>query len=270
MSQVYVFDFTSFDEMEPEELKAILKDIAKKWVFQKECGEETERLHYQGRVSLKEKLRETTLAKKMKERMPKTHWSITSNTNKDNDFYVSKEETRVEGPWRDSDVVKFIPRDLIGIELRDWQITMFNLIQKEENRIVHVIYDQIGNNGKSTFVRYCGVHGYGKKIPMCNDYKDIMRMVMDMPKQKAYFIDMPRAMNKERLFQFYSAIEEVKGGYAYDDRYQFKDEYFDPPNIVIFCNSLPDRSLLSGDRWKIWGIDRGVLKDLGELSGAAL
>jgi hypothetical protein len=57
------------------------------------------------------------------------------------------------------------------------------------------------------------------------------------------------------MFQFYSAVETIKDGYAYDDRYSFKEKVFDCPNIWIFCNVLPDLNLLSMDRWKIWDID---------------
>jgi len=66
--------------------------------------------------------------------------------------------------------------------------------------------------------------------------------------------DMPRAMNKDRLYQFYAAIETIKDGYAYDDRYHFTEKVFDCPNIWIFTNRMPDTTLLSTDRWKFWEI----------------
>jgi hypothetical protein len=98
----------------------------------------------------------------------------------------------------------------------------------DEDRNVDVIVDREGGKGKSIVVRYLGVYGKAKKIPFANDFKDVMRMVMDMPTHECYFIDIPMAIGKERLYQLYGAIEEIKGGYAYDDRYSFKDKYFDP------------------------------------------
>lgn len=83
----------------------------------------------------------------------------------------------------------------------------------------------------------------------------MMRMVMDTKKMRIYIIDLPRAMKKEHLFQFFSGIETLKDGYAYDDRYKFKEEYFDSPNIWVFMNIIPEESYLSTDRWKIWRID---------------
>jgi len=84
----------------------------------------------------------------------------------------------------------------------------------------------------------------------------MMRMVCDMPTARMYLVDMPRSLNKDRLYQFYSGIETIKDGYAYDDRYKFKEKFFDCPNIWIFSNILPDMDMLSKDRWKLWSIDK--------------
>jgi hypothetical protein len=98
-------------------------------------------------------------------------------------------------------------------------------------------------------------HKLGRALPPVNDYKDLLRMVCDLPTSKLYLFDMPRAMNKDKMYQFYSAVETIKDGYAYDDRYTFKEKVFDCPNIWIFCNVLPDLAMLSRDRWRIWDID---------------
>jgi len=61
-------------------------------------------------------------------------------------------------------------------------------------------------------------------------------------------------MRKEKLYDFYSGIESLKNGYMYDKRYQFKDRWIDRPQIIIFSNMMPDFSMLSQDRWKVWQI----------------
>ncbi len=90
-----------------------------------------------------------------------------------------------------------------------------------------------------------------------NDAKDILRMVCDTKTAKLYVFDMPRAMKKEKLNGFYSAIESIKDGYAYDDRYSFKEKVFDCPAIWIFSNMPPINEYLSVDRWKVWTISEG-------------
>lgn len=254
MHAVCRLDFTrNLDGYAPGDEKEMidtLKTLCKRWCFQLERGEETGRLHFQGRVSLKKKSRPSTLGK-----LTKWHWSITSNASKYDEIYVTKEETRVAGPWSDKDIPDFIPRDIAAIEqLKPWQAELLDISQIYDERHIDVVYDPYGNSGKTTFTRYAMVYKYGQLLPFCNDFKDIMRMVMDMPTSKCYIMDMPRAINKERLYQLFGGIESVKDGYAYDDRYHFKQKIFDKPNIILFTNVFPDLELLSGDRWRIWEI----------------
>jgi len=89
-------------------------------------------------------------------------------------------------------------------------------------------------------------------LPMMESYKDYMRMVMDTPKSRLYLIDFPRAMNKSQCSGFWSAIESIKNGHAYDDRYSFREEFFDSPNIWIFTNTCVKTKWLTNDRWKFW------------------
>lgn len=248
MNAVCVYDFTVSGETNKETILKTLKIYCKKFCFQKEKGDSGYE-HYQGRFSLKVKLRIGTLISK--NYFEGYHLSITSGTNKDNDFYVTKEDTRIAGPWKDTDEEIYIPRQIRGIELRTWQKQIVALADIFDTRKIHCIIDTTGNIGKTILCTYIGAHRIGKSIPFANDYKDILRMVMDMPISKLYTIDMPRAVNKERLGQMYAALETVKGGYAYDDRYKFKDQYFDCPQIVVFTNKVPDRGYLSKDRWNM-------------------
>lgn len=261
MNAVCGYDFTAFCDT-LDEIKELCKTLCKKWIFQQEKGEKTGKLHYQGRVSLKTKTRLLTLQKKSPNWI---RWSITSNANVDNDFYVTKDETRVDGPWSDKDVEIYIPWDVRDITLRPWQASLFELMQDNRNvRKVDVIVDTVGNKGKTVFTRYCGVHGYAMQIPFINDNKDLMRLVMDMPKTGNYIIDMPRALKKDKLLGIYSAIETIKGGYAYDDRYTFKHEYFDPPNVIVFTNEIPEEGYFTFDRWRMWEISDNRLIKLGD------
>jgi hypothetical protein len=238
--------------------KVLLSEHCKKWCYQLEVGEQTGKKHFQGRFSLKVKLRFGACCKKF----PGWHLSITSNENRDNDFYVTKEDTRVAGPWKDTDEVIFIPDDLKVIkELRPWQEDIIRIAETQDFRTVNVVYDPVGNSGKTTVMRWCMVHKIGRKLPFVNDFKDLMRMAMDMPVAKCYMFDLPRAINKEKLFQLYAGIEELKSGYCFDDRYHFKERIFNPPVVIVFTNKLPDENLLSRDRWKIWTITVDGLRE---------
>ena len=234
------WDFTLKAEgLDIDELKARIKEDCKKWCFQLEEGESGYK-HFQGRVSLKVK------ARKGPQWYPAVRWSVTSNANKENDFYVMKSETRIDGPWSDQD--KYIPRQVRGIKLYPWQQRILEDRLDFDTRTINIVYDTAGNKGKSTLCTYAGSKGLARRIPILESYKDFMRMVMDTPKSSLYLVDFPRGLSKGNCVSFWGAIETLKDGYAYDDRYNFREEYFDSPNIWVFCNKLPDFELLSRAR----------------------
>ena len=97
------FDFTYHYENEDfmdqmERIKGWCIEHTKKWSFQYEEGQATSKRHFQGRFSLKIKQRGASVKSPFA-----WHLSPTSKANSNNMFYVEKEDTRVEGPWRDDD-----------------------------------------------------------------------------------------------------------------------------------------------------------------------
>lgn len=258
-SAICVWDFTLKMDIDNEKgqfdmLMKLLGDKCKKWAFQLEKGE-SGYLHYQGRVSLKLKARKGFTLEWI-------HWSITSDENKNNDFYVMKEQTRVKGPWLDTDKVIFIPRHVRDITLFPWQQDILESAKVFDTRGINVLYNKSGNIGKSTLAIYAGCRGLARNIPMMESYKDYMAMVMDCPTSDLYFVDFPRSMNKAGCAGFWSAIESIKNGHAYDSRYSFREKYFDPPCIWIFTNTIPSKEYLTGDRWKYWNVVDNELRVL--------
>lgn len=252
---ICIWDFTWFNLHDENQCISIIEKFCKHWCFQEEKCPTTGTLHMQGRISLKEKSRNPWWGAGLD-----IKFSITSIVNFDNTFYVTKEESRVRGPWTDRDEKIYIPRDVREItSLYPWQESLRQIALTYEKRKVNIVYDPTGNSGKSTFTRIAMVYKWGRKIPFANDYKDIMRMVMDMPESKCYMFDLPRAISKDKLYQFYGAIEEIKGGYAFDDRYHFKERFFDPPAVIVFTNVMPEQRLLSSDRWIVWTIQNSSL-----------
>jgi len=255
------YDFTLNGDKNREQLIECLKDLCREWVFQLEEGENGYR-HYQGRLKLKTKKRLATL----KNNFPwkEIHLSPTASANIGNNFYVTKEETRIEGPWHSAEEPVKIPWDIAMItELKPWQDELLRKSKTRMLREVIVIIDENGGIGKTTFARYMGIHGHGRSIPYANEHRDICRMVMDMPESGCYIFDMPRALKKDRLQSLWAGIEMVKGGYVYDDRYKFQERYFDPPVVIVFTNEEPDMTMLSRDRWLIYAVHNDVLESKG-------
>ena len=177
-------------------------------------------------------------------------------------------ETKVDGPW--SDVLEppeqYKTFEVMTIEkhgLKPWQKTIKEMIEVGyDGRSINVVYCPDGNIGKSTFTEWLEYSHIAYEIPMMRLMEDLMQCVMCVNKTrfwKAFTIDMPRAMKKEKLFDFYSGIECIKNGVAYDKRYSFAKVRFNRPHVWLFTNTRPDESLMSRDRWKVWQINMGVL-----------
>jgi hypothetical protein len=240
-------------------MKTWLLANCKKWVFQLEMGDSGYE-HYGGRFSLRKKRRKVELIHLLnKTEEMKCMWVAPEVTTNDDDFYDTKEDTRVKGPWSDADPVKHrIPRQCVEImgRLRPWQQAVKDNAGVWDTRTINMIYDPEGNIGKSTFCTYLGASGVARMLPSVNDYKDLLGIVCDLPTCNMYLIDMPRAIKKDKLGGLYSGIESIKNGHAFDIRYQYKEKFFDCPNIWVFSNVLPDFDMLSMDRWKVWNVNK--------------
>ena len=256
-----MFDLTiPSDTYTVDQIKEFMRTHCKRWCFQEEMGSETNYKHYQCRISLKSKKRLNNMISWIGTILPGTHVSasclktFTSN----DEYYVMKEDTRINGPWTDRDDINLtlIPERLRSTPVwKPWQQTVLDFCdQKPNDRTINVIIDTIGNNGKSFLTLWMKARNMCQRIPQQKDSRDIMRMVMNLPKRKVYFIDLPRGTSHKDQNSVYAAIEEIKNGYCYDDRYHFKDELFEPPHVFIFTNETPNKNLLSKDRWVFWRI----------------
>lgn len=242
-----------------DEVIAMLKDWCKLWVFQLEKGEATGYIHWQCRVSLIKKKRLSAVLKLVKEGKLFGHWSPTSNKvhNGNNFNYVMKEDTRLAGPWKDSDDIKVLTKQLkefLTFDLRPYQRYIFETAQKFDKRSIHIVYDSVGNVGKSIFGEFMEFYDLAEEIPPFRMMDDIFQWVCTRPIRQSYFVDMPRGMKKDRLGDFYSGIEIIKNGVAYDKRYSGKKIRFDRPQIFVFTNTLPHFDLMSRERWVILNI----------------
>jgi len=258
---ITVWDFTIPQERGTvDEVKNKLIQNCKAWCFQLEKGAKTGYMHYQGRVSLKVKARKApAIFTGMK-------WLPTSDANKDNFYYVDKEDTRVEGPWKDTDPVIYLPRQFRDIKLYEWQNTIKDSANIFEPRKIDLIFDSEGGKGKSTIASICEILHGGIDMPPLNDFKEIIALTCDICMErntrdpKIIFFDLPRALDKDRLNGLYSAIEQIKKGKLYDCRYKYKSWWIDSPRCWVFSNHLPDTTMLSADRWNIWTINKTTNK----------
>jgi len=243
-----------------EDIIGQLKGIAKQYVFQMEQGDGGY-IHYQGRISLikKRRVAERHILLKLFKNPP-NYLQPTSNPDhyKGDAFYVMKEDTRISGPWKDSDVVKTLTKQLkefAVMDYRPYQETLVKMATKFDMRKIDLIYDPNGNIGKSLFSEHLEYLELAEEIPPFRMMDDIFQWVASRPIKGCYLVDMPRGMKKDRLGDFYSGIEIIKNGVAYDKRYKAHKIRFDRPRVFVFTNTLPNFRFMSKDRWNVWEVN---------------
>ena len=253
-----------------------LNEVFKKWVFQQERGEESGYLHWQIRGHLHKPTTAAACVSKFREILFGGRISVTSKgVHQGNNFnYMMKADTRVEGPWTEKDIMTAPPtltrqlKEFFQYEPRPWQKKVKEQIVKTEDRCINILMDNVGNTGKSIFCESLEYEGLAYEIPPMTCMEDIMQCCMGIPGQKAYLIDMPRGMRKEKLAGFYSGIEALKNGTMYDKRHSFQKRRIDRPQIWVFTNHLPDFNLMSKDRWVVWVMDENY--DITDITRSVL
>lgn len=260
-NETAVFDFRyNLDIFEDARaLRELLKGIAKSYTFQQERGDGGYE-HWQGRLSLFKRRRKMAALHLFPEGKRPQYLEPTSNTEflKGDAFYMMKVDTRIDGPWTDKDLEP--PPLTAQMELlnkwglRPWQLTLRSMATEFDLRAIDLIYCPNGNNGKSLFSEHMEYVQLAEEIPPFRLMDDIFQWVASRPIQKCYIVDMPRGMKKDRLGDFYSGLEVIKNGVAFDKRYSAKKKRFTRPRIFVFTNQLPVFSLMSIDRWNIWTI----------------
>lgn len=259
MARIFVWDFTlKFEDQELKLLKDNLNNNCKKWVFQKEKGE-SGYVHWQGRFSLKKKKSLSSLIALFSnyDHWHGVHFSPTSKeiALSNNFNYVMKDDSRIDGAWADTDEELVLTKQMEMFNewgCLNWQSHLKKISQKFDLRTIDLIYDPTGNAGKSLFSEHMELVGLAEEVPPYRLMDDIFQWVCSRPIKKCYIFDLPRGMKKDKLGDFYSGIEVIKNGVAYDRRYSAKKIRFDRPRVFVFTNMLPQFDLMSKDRWHVW------------------
>lgn len=146
-------------------LNLFLNNICDFAAFQLECGEKAKKIHYQGAFTLTGiRQSKISLLKVFQEHFKNTS-GLTLQKAHDKDAvmrYVTKNETRVEGPFYCGKKEKFDLK-ISMLSLREWQLDLFNYLKSKLNnkefrgRKIIWLEDLTGNTGKSTFLKWLRV-----------------------------------------------------------------------------------------------------------------
>lgn len=141
------------------------------------------------------------------------------------------------------------------IDLLPWQKTVLRHFEEQDDRRVLVIIDVAGGAGKTTLSKYCQITRKACYVPPMGDSQDLMAFAMAKP-SRGYIFDMPRTESIKQRKGMWSAVEQIKNGYLYDKRYNYRDMWIEPPKVIIFTNEEPPEDALSQDRWEIIHLEK--------------
>lgn len=187
--------------------------------------------------------------------------SPTSKANRDNMFYVTKKDTRVDGPWTEKDVPTEECQEIKEMVLYPWQQEMISCVQKKpHDRLIDVLFDPETKSGKSWLKRYCRWKKIACVMPTASNYQDMMAMALEKGQQKCYIIDVPQKLVGKPLTDLWGAIESLKDGFCYDKRYKYREKQYLPSHVWVFTNTFP--VITAKDRLRIWMIspENGLIK----------
>lgn len=234
--------------------RGLLEQYCKHWCFQVEQAAAGGARHLQVRLSLKVRARWS----RVRALFPGCFVTIESTRAGDTglgSLYAMKADTRVAGPWSNRDVVRYRdPQYDIGEHYRPWQAEVVRLLGIQTSRQILIVVDPAGNSGKTVLAHHLVLFKGGIFVPaFCQTGDDVLAFVHGQARSgeaTTIVIDVPRASLLSRIApRLFAAFETIKAGYLYDRRYHAQVTYIPPPRIVVFCNTEPDRTLLTGDRW---------------------
>lgn len=225
-----------------------------KFVYQVERCPTTNRLHYQGHINLKTKLRCDTFRQQIIDLMPLVYTRPSSKAGEaEAEFYCLKEETRVAGPWADKEHI--FPDWSNLTEPSDWMIPLKDiLLGPMEDRYIYWVWEEEGCTGKSHFATWMEVKhniiglGLGKAA-------DNFYAVSELPR-RGYIFDIPRTLpNSFDWAEVYMSLEKIKDRNFLSTKYKPKKVLLPViPHIIVFSNYPPKKEALSKDRWKVFKI----------------
>lgn len=211
-------------------------------IFSEEKGESGETRHLQGYFELYKRKRATEIGLRKE-----YHFETAFAEKQKNIEYIEKEKGTVYINGIKVRKVKLIS------EFRKWQQKIIDLIDTEpDDRTINWIFDKDGCSGKTVLSKYiCSKYN---AIVLNGGTKDMFYGIISYKEKKGLYpdiiiIDIPRSVDLDYLN--YTAIEKIKDGIFFSNKYESSMCIFPNPHVFVFSNELPDLSKMTGDRWNI-------------------
>jgi len=238
-SKNWCFTLHNYTEEDIKDIISTCSSISRFTIFSKELGKSGETPHLQGYTEFRDKIRPKT---SFTERIS---WRKASGKKHHNIDYIKKERGDY---YLNGKLVKKL-RVLRVEDLYEWQRKIYDLVLKEpDDRSIIWVYGEEGNNGKSAFCKFlCAKHNAlilaGKAADM--KYGVIKYIEKHTVAPEIIIIDSPRSQENHIS---YGAIEEIKNGCFFSNKYESDMVLFNSPHIVVMSNFECPEDKFSEDR----------------------
>jgi len=264
-----------------DEMEAFLIEHAKVWSFQQEYTV-GQRVHFQGRLSLRKKKTKKLFLKMFVEwfmaikGVPLTyamHMLTLTTVSPEQDFvnsfkYTKKDESRVAGTFR-SFPPTYDGRDIETMDSTnpkyEWQAQLDKIIKdSDSDRTVIVVYDPVGGAGKSKWIKKQLFYNPNAiYVPIENTLERTLAALASAPAKSLYLIDVPRGNRTvNSWFDLFKLCENLKNGMltsSFGGKYTIN--LYNTATVVVMTNiDIRQDDLLyrqlSSDRWNVFKIAR--------------
>lgn len=247
-SKYWCFTLNNWSKTQLETLETLFKTLADAWVIGQEIGE-SGTPHLQGYVEFKQKVRPVETIG-----MKEIHWEKRRGTSEQASLYCMK-----DGNYTQSGInirAKLVD-PLEGLELKPFQKEIIELCKtKPDNRSIYWYYDEEGCAGKTTLAKHICMNY--KAIYLSGKAADIKYAITTHLENKDIDVVIFDFVRSSENYISYEAIEAVKNGIFFNNKYESGMCMFNPPHVIILSNFEPDTSKLSKDRWRIKNLNEKI------------
>ena len=229
-SRAWCFTFNNYSDDDIVGLTQLWQD--ERYVFQEETGEEGTS-HLQGVVYYKNAVSFNS----MKSISRSVHWERCRDVLK-SVAYCSKEETRTGRIYVSGFRVRKSRDPLIGKELFGWQSEILSIIEEEaDDRTIHWYWECTGGVGKTSLAKSMCVRNKDC-IYVSGKASDIKCAIAKLKRPpKVVIWDVPRSKQE---YVSYEALESVKNGIFFSDKYDSGMYLSECPHVFVFANFEPE------------------------------
>lgn len=142
---------------------------------------------------------------------------------------------------------------VVKLQPYPWQKVVMDYLHRDPvEREILWIFDPVGNNGKSSLVKYLAF-AHDALVLNVSENRDLTCARANHRETNKILFDLPRLSGSSpKDYEILKSIESFKNGVVYTEKYESTFFITETPHVIVFSNRRPPRvDGVTVDRWKI-------------------